>query len=99
MREPSFEAIKQIQADLQTQYMHGSVASQRLGISSLLLSRITGSIFVKQSSNELQQDDVRYNIGFNLKFNKKNAEVSAYIYIYFFYRFIIVCIILDTWLH
>lgn len=85
MREPSFEAIKQIQADLQTQYMHGSVASQRLGISSLLLSRITGSIFVKQSSNELQQDDVRYNIGFNLKFNKKNAEVSAYIYIYFFF--------------
>ena len=78
MREPSFEAIKQIQADLQTQYMHGSVASQRLGISSLLLSRITGTIFVKQSSNELQQDDVTYNIGFNLKFNKKNAEIPGY---------------------
>ncbi|XP_071874436.1 5'-3' exoribonuclease pacman isoform X1 [Bombus fervidus] len=78
MREPSFEAIKQIQADLQTQYMHGSVASQRLGISSLLLSRITGTIFVKQSSNELQQDDVTYNIGFNLKFNKRNAEIPGY---------------------
>lgn len=76
--EPSFKAIKQIQADLQTQYMHGSIASQKLGISTLLLSRITGTIFVKQSSNGSQQDEVTHNIGFNLKFTKKNAEVNIF---------------------
>ncbi|PBC30137.1 5'-3' exoribonuclease [Apis cerana cerana] len=78
VREPSFEGIKQIQADLQTQYMRGNIASQRLGISPLLLSRITGTIFVKQSSNGLQQDEVTHNIGFNLKFTKKNAEIPGY---------------------
>lgn len=61
--------------------MRGNIASQRLGISPLLLSRITGTIFVKQSSNGLQQDEVTHNIGFNLKFTKKNAEVCIYIYI------------------
>ncbi|OAD52342.1 5'-3' exoribonuclease 1 [Eufriesea mexicana] len=76
--EPSFKAIKQIQADLQTQYMNGNIASQKLGISTLLLSRITGTIFVKQSSNGSQQDEVTHNIGFNLKFTKKNAEVPGY---------------------
>lgn len=67
--------------------MRGNIASQRLGISPLLLSRITGTIFVKQSSNGLQQDEVTHNIGFNLKFTKKNAEVCIYIYIhmYIFY--------------
>lgn len=67
--------------------MRGNIASQRLGISPLLLSRITGTIFVKQSSNGLQQDEVTHNIGFNLKFTKKNAEVCIYIYTYVYILF------------
>ncbi|XP_076757496.1 5'-3' exoribonuclease pacman isoform X1 [Xylocopa sonorina] len=78
MREPSFEMIKQIQADLQVQYMHGSLAARRLGISPLILSKITGTIFVKQSSDGLQQDETTYNIGLNLKFTKQNAEIRGY---------------------
>lgn len=100
MREPSFEGIKQIQADLQTQYMRGNIASQRLGISPLLLSRITGTIFVKQSSNGLQQDEVTHNIGFNLKFTKKNAEVCIYIFYFFLIKqFLFFFLILDSWLY
>lgn len=75
-REPSFEAIKQVQSDIQTQYMPGSVAAQRLGISSLLLSRITGKLYVKQFSGESQQDEATQNIGLSLKFSKRNEEVS-----------------------
>lgn len=71
-KEPTFELIKQTYAQQKTRYMHGSIAAQRLGISSHLLSRITGSIFVVQTSKE----EAKYNnVGLNLKFNKKNEEV------------------------
>lgn len=73
--EPSLEIIKQIQGDLRTQYMQGGIAAQRLGITSHLLSRITGTIYVKQSSDELEEGTM-LNVGLNLKFNKKNEEVS-----------------------
>lgn len=52
--------------------MHGSIAAQRLGISSHLLSRITGTIYVIQASKE---ELSKYNLGLNLKFNKRNEEV------------------------
>ncbi|XP_029050758.1 5'-3' exoribonuclease 1 [Osmia bicornis bicornis] len=76
--EPSLEKIKQVQADLRTKYMQGSIAAKRLGISSLLLSKITGTIYVKKTPDEFQQDDTKYNIGLNLKFNKKNEEIPGY---------------------
>jgi len=53
--------------------MYGSIAAQRLGISSHLLSRITGTIYVIQAS---QEEVAKHNIGLNLKFNKKNEEVK-----------------------
>lgn len=53
--------------------MHGSIAAQRLGISSHLLSRITGTIYVVGTSDGF--DITKYNVGLNLKFNKKNEEV------------------------
>lgn len=52
--------------------MHGSIAAQRLGISSHLLSRITGTIYVIQASKE---ELTKHNLGLNLKFNKRNEEV------------------------
>lgn len=75
--EPSLEEIKQTHHKLTSKYMQGIIASQRLGISSHLLSRITGTIYVQPVSSEINQDDLKYNIGLNLKFNKKNEEVST----------------------
>lgn len=74
--EPSLEAIKQIRQDRKPQYMSGSIVASRLSISKSLLSRITGMIYVTQTSDELEQNDTRYNIGLSLKFNRKNEEVS-----------------------
>lgn len=72
VKGPTFETIKQSYGQHKTRYMHGSIAAQRLGISSHLLSRITGTIYVIQASNgELS----KYNLGLNLKFNKRNEEV------------------------
>ncbi|XP_014469638.1 PREDICTED: 5'-3' exoribonuclease 1 isoform X2 [Dinoponera quadriceps] len=75
-KEPSLDTIKQTHAQQKTRYMHGSIAAQRLGISSHLLSRITGTIYVVRASNEL--DITKHNVGLNLKFNKKNEEVPGY---------------------
>ncbi|XP_076236219.1 5'-3' exoribonuclease pacman [Calliopsis andreniformis] len=74
--EPSLDTIRQIQADLKTQYMHASIAAQRLGIHSNLLSRITGTIYVKQTSDDVES--TKQNVGLNLKFNKKNEEIPGY---------------------
>ncbi|XP_070510791.1 5'-3' exoribonuclease 1 isoform X2 [Cardiocondyla obscurior] len=76
VREPIFENIKQAYTHQKTRYMHGSIAAQRLGISSHLLSRITGTIFVIQA---VSKDELtKHNVGLNLKFNKRNEEVSGY---------------------
>ncbi|XP_012226430.1 5'-3' exoribonuclease 1 [Linepithema humile] len=75
IKEPTFEVVKQAFAHQKIRYMHGSIAAQRLGISSHLLSRITGTIYVIQASKE---EVAKYNIGLNLKFNKKNEEMPGY---------------------
>lgn len=58
-------------------FVSGHVMSQRLGISSHLLSRITGSIFVVDAKpgSSSTENARKTNIGLNLKFNKKNEEV------------------------
>lgn len=75
IKEPTFEVVKQAYTQQKTRYMHGSIAAQRLGISSHLLSRITGTIYVIQASKE---EVAKYNVGLNLKFNKKNEEMPGY---------------------
>lgn len=82
-KEPTLEAIKQAHVQQKTRYMHGSIAAQRLGISSHLLSRITGTIYVVQTSNE-SLEVAKHNVGLNLKFNKKNEEVKNIVYIYIY---------------
>lgn len=77
-REPPLGTIKQFEDVMKIQYMKGVIAAQRLGISSYLLSKITGTIYVQQSSDEFREENhAKYNLGLNLKFNKKNEEVSA----------------------
>ncbi|XP_071639281.1 5'-3' exoribonuclease 1 [Temnothorax longispinosus] len=75
VKEPTFDAIKQAYTQQKTRYMHGSIAAQRLGISSHLLSRITGTIYVIQP---MKEELTKYNLGLNLKFNKRNEEVPGY---------------------
>ncbi|KAI4476699.1 hypothetical protein M0802_014829, partial [Mischocyttarus mexicanus] len=71
--EPDLTTVKQAYTESKTQYIYGSTAAQRLGISSHLLSRITGTIYI-------EQDNLKeyINIGLNLKFNKRNEEVPGY---------------------
>lgn len=73
--EPKLERSRMSQASSRMNYMYGNTAAQRLGISSHLLSRITGSIFVIQIISD-RGDGQKENIGLNLKFNKRNEEVS-----------------------
>jgi len=72
MKEPTFDSIKQAYGQQKTRYMPGSVAAQRLGINSHLLSRVTGTIYVIESSTI---EVTKHNLGLNLKFNKRNEEV------------------------
>ncbi|XP_034935611.1 5'-3' exoribonuclease 1 isoform X2 [Chelonus insularis] len=76
--EPNLEPCKYKQNQLKMQYMYGNIAAQRLGISSHLLSRITGSIFVLPRQKQEQSEQKQQNIGLNLKFNKKNEELPGY---------------------
>ncbi|KAK2584112.1 hypothetical protein KPH14_006553 [Odynerus spinipes] len=71
--EPDWTTVKQAYTDLKTRYVYGSIAAQLLGISSHLLSRITGTIYIMpHNSQEI------INVGLNLKFNKKNEEIPGY---------------------
>ncbi|KZC09221.1 5'-3' exoribonuclease 1 [Dufourea novaeangliae] len=77
--EPSLEGIKQLHQEVKTQYMQGSIVAQILGISNHLLSRVTGTIYVRPSvPSEFGHEDIKCNIGLNLKFNKKNEEIVGY---------------------
>jgi len=54
----------------------GSMAAQRLGVSSHLVSRITGTIYIVQGDkNATVESCNKVNVGLNLKFNKRNEEV------------------------
>ncbi|XP_033221729.1 5'-3' exoribonuclease 1 isoform X2 [Belonocnema kinseyi] len=76
--EPNLEIVKQKQRDTRLHYMHGSKAAQHLGISSHLLSKITGTIFVMPGSATSNSGGVKHNVGLNLKFNKRNEEVPGF---------------------
>ncbi|XP_053648678.1 5'-3' exoribonuclease 1 isoform X1 [Cherax quadricarinatus] len=81
--EPNFDVVKQKQSLLQDRYMGGYFAAQKVGISSHLLARITGTVFlVPPSGPNNPMADVemknKLNIGLNLKSNKRNEEVCGY---------------------
>uniref|UniRef100_A0A8C4E982 5'-3' exoribonuclease 1 n=1 Tax=Dicentrarchus labrax TaxID=13489 RepID=A0A8C4E982_DICLA len=59
-------------------YNPGYVLASRLGITSYLVSRFSGSIFIGRGSKKNPCGEQRANVGLNLKFNKKNEEVPGY---------------------
>ncbi|XP_015607830.1 5'-3' exoribonuclease 1 isoform X2 [Cephus cinctus] len=75
-QEPDLNDCRKSWAESKLRYMVGSVAAQRLGISSHLLSRITGTIYVMQEA--MGDQTPKFNIGLNLKFSKRNEEIPGY---------------------
>lgn len=64
---------------MRSQYYAGYKAAQKLGISSHLLSRITGTMFVLKGPKEAEVDHAgKVNIGLNLKNNKRGEEVCGF---------------------
>ena len=59
----------------QARYYPGYSLAQRLGISSHILSRITGTVYILQGTT---QNAPKLNAGLNLKFNKTNKEVRSH---------------------
>ncbi|XP_060573103.1 5'-3' exoribonuclease 1-like, partial [Ruditapes philippinarum] len=62
-------------------YYSGYVVAQKVGISSHLLSRLTGTIYVTAGEAELAREQAnphKVNVGLNLKFTKRGEEVPGY---------------------
>ncbi|XP_028282686.1 5'-3' exoribonuclease 1 isoform X2 [Parambassis ranga] len=76
--EPQLESLIQNQHKYCVKYSPGYFLASRLGISSYLVSRFCGSIFVGRGSKKNPCGEQRSNIGLNLKFSKKNEEVPGY---------------------
>ncbi|XP_064610977.1 5'-3' exoribonuclease 1-like [Liolophura sinensis] len=79
LQEPNLQKICDREQSLSMQYLPGFHLAQRIGVSSHLLSRITGSIFMARGSQDThKEEDHKVNIGLNLKFNKRNEEVPGF---------------------
>ncbi|KAK2821907.1 hypothetical protein Q5P01_021972 [Channa striata] len=76
--EPQLEPLIHNQHKYCVKYSPGYVLASRLGISSYLVSRFSGSIFIGRGSKKNPCGEQRANVGLNLKFNKKNEEVPGY---------------------
>ncbi|KAJ9598748.1 hypothetical protein L9F63_026718, partial [Diploptera punctata] len=74
--EPDLEGIRKQHQDNLVQYMPGNVAAQRLGVSSHLVSRVTGTIYIVQGDKNASLESCnKVNVGLNLKFNKRERRV------------------------
>uniref|UniRef100_A0A671RYU7 5'-3' exoribonuclease 1 n=1 Tax=Sinocyclocheilus anshuiensis TaxID=1608454 RepID=A0A671RYU7_9TELE len=76
--EPQLDALIQSQHKYSVKYCPGYVLASRLGITSYLVSRFSGSIFIGRGSKKNPHGEQKANVGLNLKFNKKNEEVPGY---------------------
>jgi len=77
--EPDLTEVMSKQSKVAERYEPGFRAAQKLGMSSHLMARLTGSIFIVRGAREQQPDTVsKSNIGLNLKFNKKSEEVCGF---------------------
>ncbi|TRY93704.1 hypothetical protein DNTS_029409 [Danionella cerebrum] len=76
--EPQFDALIQNQHKYSVKYSPGYVLASRLSITSYLVSRFSGSIFIGRGSKKNPHGEQKVNVGLNLKFNKKNEEVPGY---------------------
>ena len=67
-KEPDFREVMRTKSKLELRYVPGYQVAKELGLSSHILSRITGSILVSKSPKEADSDrQSRINIGLNLK--------------------------------
>ncbi|XP_049332694.1 5'-3' exoribonuclease 1 isoform X2 [Astyanax mexicanus] len=76
--EPQLDTLIQNQHKYSVKYSPGYVLASRLGITSYLVSRFSGSIFIGRGAKKNPHGEQRANVGLNLKFNKKNEEVPGY---------------------
>lgn len=76
--EPHFDALIQNQHKYSIKYSPGYFLASRLSITSYLVSRFSGSIFIGRGAKKNPHGEQRTNVGLNLKFNKKNEEVPGY---------------------
>uniref|UniRef100_A0A2R5LDG2 5'-3' exoribonuclease 1 n=1 Tax=Ornithodoros turicata TaxID=34597 RepID=A0A2R5LDG2_9ACAR len=77
-KEPDIERVKRNEKNLSTlHFMTAYQLGQKLGVSALFVSRITGTVFVQMNSREAETASL-VNVGLNLKFNKSNEEVPGY---------------------
>ncbi|XP_054623028.1 5'-3' exoribonuclease 1 isoform X2 [Dunckerocampus dactyliophorus] len=76
--EPQLEVLIQNQNKYCVKYSPGYVVASRLGMTSYLVSRFSGSIFIGRGSKKNPCGEQKANVGLNLKFNKKNEEVPGY---------------------
>ncbi|KAI1882663.1 hypothetical protein AGOR_G00237200 [Albula goreensis] len=76
--EPQLDALIQNQHKYSVKYSPGYVLASRLGITSYLVSRFSGSVFIGRGSKKNPHGEQKANVGLNLKFNKKNEEVPGY---------------------
>lgn len=76
--EPQLEALIHNQHKYSVKYSPGYVLASRLGVTSYLVSRFSGSIFIGRGSKRNPCGEQKANVGLNLKFNKKNEEVPGY---------------------
>lgn len=71
-QEPEFGHEITRKQDLEVQYEPGHQIARNLGISSLVLSKMTSALSVVDANNQ------RLNIGLNLKFDSRNEKVLGY---------------------
>ncbi|KAJ8357875.1 hypothetical protein SKAU_G00206690 [Synaphobranchus kaupii] len=76
--EPQLDALIQNQHKYSVKYSPGYVLASRLGVTSYLVSRFSGSVFIGRGSKRNPHGEQKANVGLNLKFNKKNEEVPGY---------------------
>ncbi|KAL7990884.1 hypothetical protein Chor_014314 [Crotalus horridus] len=76
--EPQLDSLIQNQHKYSVKYNPAYVLASRLGVSSYLVSRFTGSIFIGRGARRNPRGDHKANVGLNLKFNKRNEEVPGY---------------------
>ncbi|CAL8276824.1 unnamed protein product [Lota lota] len=77
-QEPQLEALIHNQHKFSVRYSPGYILASRLGVTSYLVSRFSGSIFIGRGSKRNPCGEQKANVGLNLKFNKKNEEVPGY---------------------
>ena len=64
--------------------MPGFVGAERLGVSTHLMSRITGTIYLLLSPTEEEKNSnkpcrpTKVNVGFSMKFNKSKEEIPGW---------------------